>query len=97
MKEQKVATKEIIRIEKMHRFIGPRRERVRNLKSLKQAFAVVLPERRYKPENIRPVRRMSFSSAGSLPDSLAIGVHDLKRREPLETLLANQLLYGECI
>src|SRR3981081_3767550 len=67
MKEQKVATKEIIRIEKMHRFIGPRRERVRNLKSLKQAFAVVLPERRYKPENIRPVRRMSFSSAGSLP------------------------------
>src|SRR6202023_1206550 len=65
MKEQKVATKEIIRIEKMDRFIGSRRERVRNLKSLKQAFAVVLPERRYKPENIRPVRKMSISSQES--------------------------------
>jgi len=38
---------------------------------------------------------MSFSSAGSLPDSLAIGVHDLKRRELLETLLANPEIGAE--
>jgi hypothetical protein len=73
-KEQKVATKGIIRIDKTDRFIGSRRKRVRTLKSLRQALAIVLPELLYQPQNIRPVRTMSGRNWSFVP-----GLHLLKR------------------